>query len=93
MNPSSTGSAPGTMTLNDYRIRGFVPEETSSGPSTTALVMASALVVAVLAVDAYVFFGPSRSEGDSAAPAPIASTGKRRSTASHPQAADAARLC
>ena len=26
MNPSSTGGAPGTMTLNDYRIRGFVPE-------------------------------------------------------------------
>ena len=69
MNPSSTGGAPGTTTLNDYRIRGFVPEDASSGPSTTALVLASALVVAVLAVDAYVFFGPSRSDSGSAAPA------------------------
>lgn len=69
MNPSSTAAAPGTMTLNDYRVRGFVPEDASTGPSTTALVLASALVVAVLAVDAYVFFGPSRSDDGSAAPA------------------------
>lgn len=86
MNSSSSGAAPGTMTLNDYRVCGFVPEDTGNGPSTTALVLASALVVAVLAVDAYVFFGPWQSDKEAAAPtaAPTVGTPRADATAALP---------
>src|SRR5258706_16316261 len=60
--PASTG------TLNDYRVGGYIPEERTT--STTTLVMASLLVAGVLAVDAYVFFGPRFSSPPDSASAP-----------------------
>lgn len=45
-----------TMTLNDYRRRGYATEGT--GQSTGSLVLASLLVAGVLAVDRYIFFAP-----------------------------------
>src|SRR5260221_13968857 len=43
-----------TMTLNDYRVSGYTTEAKS--PSTGSLIVASGLVLGVLAVDADVFF-------------------------------------